>query len=110
MPPIWHKKADTASKTLNRLNIYLKHAVALGSNVDLQIIEKTKALLEKQRHNATNRLAMDWRDIPAFYKILCKTTAITQLALHLLILTGIRTNPLRHIRIPPFVHALKRLP
>ncbi len=40
---------------------------------------------------------MDWRDISDFYKTLCQTTTITQLALCLLILTGVRTNPLRHI-------------
>ncbi|CDO40835.1 hypothetical protein BHOIPH791_09720 [Bartonella henselae] len=42
--------------------------------------------------------AVDWRNIPAFYQIFRKTTNITHLALRLLILTGIRTNPLRHIR------------
>ncbi|EJF82016.1 integrase [Bartonella doshiae] len=41
--------------------------------------------------------AIDWRDIPAFYKILCEASSLTQLALRLLILTGIRTRPLRHI-------------
>ncbi|EJF86357.1 hypothetical protein MCW_00253 [Cardidatus Bartonella washoeensis 085-0475] len=40
---------------------------------------------------------MAWRDIPAFYKTLCKTTTIPQLALRLLILKGFRTYPLRHI-------------
>ncbi len=41
---------------------------------------------------------MDWREVPAFYQTLCKTTTITYLALRLLILTGVRSNPLRHIR------------
>ncbi len=40
---------------------------------------------------------INWRDISAFYKILCQTTAITQLALPLLILTEVRTYPLRYI-------------
>ncbi len=40
---------------------------------------------------------MDWREVPTFYKTLCQTTAITQLALRLLILTAVRTYPLRHI-------------
>ncbi len=40
---------------------------------------------------------MDWREVPAFYQTLCKTTTITYLALRLLILTGVRSNPLRHI-------------
>ncbi len=40
---------------------------------------------------------MDWKDVPAFYKTLCQTTTMTQLALRLLILTGVRTHPLRYI-------------
>lgn len=40
---------------------------------------------------------MDWRDIQAFYKTLCQITIMTNLALRLLVLTAIRTNPLRHI-------------
>ncbi|WP_375694418.1 tyrosine-type recombinase/integrase, partial [Bartonella sp. AD24XZML] len=37
-------------------------------------------------------------DVPAFYKTLCEASTITKLALRLLILTGVRTNSLRHIR------------
>ncbi|WP_375612608.1 MULTISPECIES: tyrosine-type recombinase/integrase [unclassified Bartonella] len=98
LAPIWHTKAATAEKALNRLNLCLKHAAALGLDVDLQATEKARALLGKQRHKTTNRPAMDWKDVPAFYQLLCKTQNITQLALRLLILTGVRTNPLRHIR------------
>ncbi|MET3560785.1 integrase [Bartonella japonica] len=95
--PIWQTKAATANRALTRLNICLKHAAALGLNVDLQAVEKARALLGKQLHKAQNIPAMDWRDIPAFYKTLCQKTYITHLALRLLILTGVRTFPLRHI-------------
>ncbi|WP_156809285.1 tyrosine-type recombinase/integrase, partial [Bartonella queenslandensis] len=94
---IWHTKADTARKALNRLNLCFKHAAALGLDVDLQVTAKARALLGKQRHKAMNMPAMDWKDVPAFYQTLCQTTTMTQLALRLLILTGVRTNPLRHI-------------
>ncbi|EJF98506.1 hypothetical protein MEI_00514 [Bartonella vinsonii subsp. arupensis Pm136co] len=97
LAPIWHTKARTARTALMRLNLCLKHAAALGLDVDLQATEKAKALLGKQRHKITNRPAMDWKDVPAFYQTLCKTTTITYLALRLLILTGVRTYPLRHI-------------
>ncbi|WP_375618844.1 MULTISPECIES: tyrosine-type recombinase/integrase [unclassified Bartonella] len=97
LSPIWHTKAVIARTALIRLNICLKHAAALGVDVDLQAVEKAKALLGKQRHKVTNRPAMDWREVPAFYKTLCEASTITQLALRLLILTGVRTNPLRHI-------------
>ncbi|WP_345117766.1 site-specific integrase, partial [Bartonella jaculi] len=98
LAPIWHTKAGTAEKALNRLNLCLKHAAALGLDVDLQATEKARALLGKQRYKKQNIPAMDWRDVPAFYKILCQKTTLTQLALRLLILTGVRTRPLRHIR------------
>ncbi|EJF82929.1 tyrosine-type recombinase/integrase [Bartonella rattimassiliensis] len=95
--PIWHTKAATAEKALIRLNLCLKHAAALGLDVDLQATEKARALLGKQRHKTQNFPAMDWRKVPTFYKTLCETTNPTQLALRLLILTGVRTNPIRHI-------------
>ncbi len=47
LAPIWRTKAGTAYKALNRLNLYFKHAATLDLNVDLQVIEKTKALLGK---------------------------------------------------------------
>ncbi|SSZ38983.1 Putative prophage CPS-53 integrase [Bartonella grahamii] len=97
LAPIWHTKAATADKALTRLNICLKHAAALGLDVDLQATEKARALLGKQRHKTQNFPAMDWRDVPAFYKTLCEASTLTQLALRLLILTGVRTNPLCHI-------------
>ncbi|WP_375609804.1 MULTISPECIES: tyrosine-type recombinase/integrase [unclassified Bartonella] len=98
LAPIWHTKAGVAYRALKRLNMCLKHAAALGLDVDLQAAEKAQALLGKQRHKVTNRPAMDWREVPAFYKTLCEASTLTHLALRLLILTGVRANPLRHMR------------
>ncbi|UNF37699.1 integrase arm-type DNA-binding domain-containing protein [Bartonella krasnovii] len=97
LTPIWHSKAATAEKALNRLNICLKHAAALGLDVDLQVTTKARALLGKQLHKTQNIPAMDWKDVPAFYQTLSKTITMTHLALRLLILTGVRTRPLRYI-------------
>ncbi|GAA5113394.1 tyrosine-type recombinase/integrase [Bartonella jaculi] len=97
LTPIWHSKATTAEKALNRLNICLKHAAALGLDVDLQATTKARALLGKQLHKTQNIPAMDWKDVPAFYQTLSKTITMTHLALRLLILTGVRTRPLRYI-------------
>jgi integrase len=83
---------------MNRLSIVLKHAAALGLDVDLQATEKAKALLGKSRHVAKNIPAMDWRDVPAFYASLEEPT-LTHLGLRLLILTGVRSTPLRNIRL-----------
>lgn len=96
LAPIWHAKADTARKALNRLNICLKHAAALGLEVDLQATDKARALLGRQRHKAENIPAMPWRHVPDFYETL-GDDSITHLALRLLILTGARSAPIRHI-------------
>jgi len=97
LAPIWHTKAETARKALNRLAIVMRHAAALGLDVDLQATDKARALLGKQRHKAENIPAMPWADVPAFYKTLADGT-VTHLALRLLILTGVRSRPLRFIR------------
>ncbi len=98
LAPLWHTKAETARKALNRLSIVMKHAAALGLDVDLQATEKAKALLGKSRHVAKNIPAMAWADVPGFYASLEEPTP-THLALRLLILTGVRSTPLRNIRL-----------
>lgn len=97
LAPIWHTKADTARKALNRLSICVRHAAALGLEVDIQATEKARALLGKSRHTATNIPAMPWREVPAFFQSL-NDGSLTHLALRLLILTGVRSAPLRFIR------------
>lgn len=98
LAPIWHDKAETAKKALNRLGLCMKHAAALGLDVDLQATEKAKALLGKQRHKAKNVPSMPWQEVPAFYASL-SDGSITHLALRLLILTGVRSAPLRLLRL-----------
>jgi integrase len=95
--PIWHSKADTARKALNRLSIVLRHAAALGINVDLQATDKAKALLGKSRHTPTHIPAMPWIDVPEFYRTL-EVPTTTNLALKMLILTAVRSGPLRFMR------------
>jgi integrase len=98
LAPIWHVKADTARKAMNRLSIVLQHAAALGLEVDLQATEKAKALLGKSRHVTKNIPAMAWADVPGFYASLEEPT-LTHLALRLVVLTGVRSSPLRNLRL-----------
>jgi integrase len=98
LAPIWHEKADTARKAMNRLNIVMRHAAALGLDVDLQATEKAKLLLGKTRHEPRNIPSLPWQDVPAFYASLSEPT-VTHLALRLLILTGVRSRPLRFMRL-----------
>lgn len=95
---IWHKKADTARKAMNRIGLVLKHAAALDLTVDLQATAKAKALLGKQRHTVKHIPAMPWQEAPEFYASL-NEGSVTHLALRLLILTTVRTNAIRHCHI-----------
>ncbi|MGK7754687.1 MULTISPECIES: tyrosine-type recombinase/integrase [unclassified Roseovarius] len=98
LAPIWHEKADTARKAMNRLSICLRHAAALGLEVDLQATERAKALLGKQRHKAQHIPSLHWQDVPGFYQSL-DGGSTTELALRLLILTAVRSYPLRHMHL-----------
>ena len=97
LKPIWHSKAETARKALNRLSIVLRHAAALGLDVDLQATEKAKALLGKSRHVSQHIPAMPWQEVPDFFQTLEEPTA-THLALRMLILTAARSLPVRFMR------------
>jgi integrase len=109
LAPLWHDKADTARKALNRLSIVLRHAAALGLDVDLQATDKAKALLGKSRHVAANIPAIAWADVPGFYASLAEPSP-THLALRLLILTGVRSTPLRNIRLDQIEGAVWTVP
>lgn len=98
LAPIWHTKAPTAKKALDRLAIVFRHAAAEGLDVDLQVASKARLLLGKSRHETQNIPAMPWAEVPAFYESLDEPT-LGHLALRLLILTGVRTKPVRFMRL-----------
>ena len=70
MAPIWHKIPSTAEKAIQRLAIILRHSAAEGHDVDLQAIEKARALLGKQRQTVVSIPSMPWKEVPAFYQSL----------------------------------------
>lgn len=96
--PIWKTKPDTARKALGRLSLCFRHAAALGLPVDLQAVEKAKLLLGDQNAKVKHIPSMAWCDTPAFFQSLNEGT-LTQLALRLLILTALRSSPLRYARL-----------
>jgi integrase len=98
LAPIWHTKAETARKAMNRLGLCLKHGAALGLDVDLQATAKATALLGKQRHKAENIPALHWREVPEFYASLSEGTP-AHLGLRLVILTAVRSGPLRFMQL-----------
>ncbi len=98
LAPIWHTKAETARKAMNRLGICLKHGAALGLDVDLQATAKAEALLGRRRHKAENIPALHWSEVPEFYASLSEGTP-AHLGLRLVILTAVRSGPLRFMRL-----------
>ncbi len=98
LDPIWHSKAVTARKVLNRLNLTLKHAAALGLDVDLQATMKARALLGKQRHEAKHIPSLPYQEAPSFYQWLCTKELMSAYALRFLILTVARTSEVRFAR------------
>jgi len=95
--PLRDTKPETMRKALNRLNLVVRHAAALGLDVDTQVIDKARALIGSGDSKPGKIPAMAWQDVPAFYASL-DDGSVTHLALRLLILTGVRSAPLRFIR------------
>lgn len=98
LEPMWHTKPKTAEKALNRINLTLKYAAALGLDVDLQAPMKARALLGKQRHQVTHIPSLPYQDMPKFYAWLKEKDQTAALALRLLILTATRTSEIRLAR------------
>lgn len=95
LDPIWHKKAETARKSLGHIGQTLIYAAALGLDVDMQATMKARALLGKQRHKTTHIPAMPYPEAPKFYESLCSIDHTASLALRFLILTVARTSEVR---------------
>ena len=99
LSPIWHEKADTARKALNRINIVFKHAAALGLDVDMYAPAKAKELLGASRHVRKNIPSMPYEEISEFYRSL-RDDSPAHLALRFLILNpGPRSKPVRFMHI-----------
>ncbi len=95
LEPIWHKKADTARKAMNRMNLTLKHAAALGLDVDLQAVMKAQALLGKRRHETKHIPSLPYQEAPKFYRWLVEQNFLSAFALRFLMLTVARTSEVR---------------
>lgn len=97
LSPIWHTKGETAKKAMDRLGIIIRHAAAMGLDVDLMATAKAKELLGRSRQKTKHIPALEWKQMPAFYSTLDGGTR-AELALRLLILTAVRSGSLRRAR------------
>ncbi|MGE4611162.1 MAG: integrase arm-type DNA-binding domain-containing protein [Paracoccaceae bacterium] len=109
LSPIWHTKADTARKAMNRLNLIFKYALAMGLDVDINAVNKAKVLLGRTRHEPKNIPALHWQEVPEFYASLSEPSLVN-LAIRLLILTGVRSKPLRFMRLEEVQGAVWTIP
>lgn len=110
LEPIWHEKADTARKALNRISLTLMHAAALGLSVDLQATDKARALLGKQKHQATHIPSMPHQEVPAFFGWLRTKEMMAAKALQFLILTADRTSEVRLFDIEEVEDGIWKIP
>lgn len=94
---VWHK-GDVGRKTINRINVILRYAAALGLEVDLQAPLKARALLGKSRHEPKHIEAVPWAEVPTFYASLAEPSPVN-LCIRLVILTGVRSKPARFLRL-----------
>ena len=108
--PIWHAKPEAAAKALNRLNLTMKHCVALGLDVDLQATMKARVLLGKQRHTTQHIPSLPYEQAPAFYKALSMENSVAAWALRLLMLTIARTSEVRSAPFTEFSPDIWNLP
>jgi len=109
LKPIWHTKASTASKCLDRSGLAFKHAAAMDLDVSLETVPKARILLGKQRHKSESIPSMPWQEVPHFYASLSEEL-VSHLALKLLILTGARSSPVRHAHVDQFVDGVWNIP
>ena len=99
--PLWNTKHETARKALNRLNVIIKYAAALGLNVDIGVVDKARQLLGPTRHQSRKMPALSAIDTSEFYQSLTDLSP-THLCMKLLMLTGLRSRPVRHARVDQF--------
>lgn len=105
--PIWQAKAPTAKKALHRLGTVMKHAAAMGIEVNSNAIPNARQLLGDQRHQVRHHPALPWVDIPKLYQWLNPNiTTHRALMFYILIGGGCRLGPLRKARREQFSNGI----
>lgn len=109
--PIWRSKAPTATKALQRLNVVLNHAAAMGLAVNRNATLDARRLLGEQGHRVEHHPALPWQIVPKLYQWL-RPEITAQRALKLYILTGggTRLGPLRTAKRDQFKNGLWTVP
>lgn len=97
LKPIWTDKPETANRVRNRIELVLDAArakgLATGINPAAWRGHLDKLLPKRTKASKGHHAAMDYRDVPAFYKRLTtERDSLSAAALQLTILTACRTS------------------
>ncbi|WP_375553867.1 tyrosine-type recombinase/integrase [Roseovarius mucosus] len=106
---IWHEKTVTAKKAISRLRIVFKYARAKGFLVNREVIEEAVIILGENKKPSKPSLALPWSEVPAFYQTLADEDP-TQLALRMLILTGVRANSVINMQLSQINGSIWNIP
>lgn len=95
--PIWSDKPETANRVRNRIELVLDAArakgLATGINPAAWRGHLDKLLPKRSKASREHHAAMDYRDLPAFYKRLAtERDSLSAAALQLTIMTACRTS------------------
>ena len=100
LKPIWNTSHPTALVALKRLNLVVKHAVAMGENVkNINVTDMAKALLGETAYQKAHHGSVSFAEVPALYQSIPESEQ-KYLALKFSILVpNVRTNPIRCLRL-----------
>lgn len=97
LQPIWNAKEETARRVRQRMNMVFEWAKVAGYNDGDNPLQGIERALPKQKHAVRHQAAMQWKDVPSFYRELAERheDTISAKALRLLILTALRSSEVR---------------
>ena len=105
----WEQTPAVAESCLSRLRVVYRYAIASGYDVDPTRIDKAKILLGARLRPRQHVVAMPWEEASAFYKRLGDVNPV-ELALRMLMLTGVRSAAVRHMRFDEIQGSLWTIP
>lgn len=111
LAPIWTSKHPTAVKALDRLAIIMRHAAAMGLDVNLNAIPNARQLLGNVNHKPKHHPALPVDQAARLYQSLdAQNTVQRALMLYMLTGGGTRLLPLRMAHAKDFDGAVWTVP
>lgn len=105
LKPIWHDKTETARRVRNRIEIILDAAKVRGLRSGENVATWRRhldLLLPKMKKVKRHMPALDWQEVPEFWRELNKSQALAALVLKFQLLTGVRSGEVRGARWSEF--------